>query len=91
MKRLKQDPDVLREYNSTIKDQLQRGIVERVDVTQEDAGVPDKIHYLPHHPVIHRDKDTTMVRVVYDASAHADGPSLNDCLHTGLKLEIRRS
>lgn len=52
MKRLKQDPDVVREYDSTIKDHLQRGIVERVKMTQKDVEVPDKIHYLPHHPYI---------------------------------------
>lgn len=44
----------------------------------------DKIHYLPHHPVIRRDKATTKVRVVYDASARCQyHPSLNDCLYAG--------
>ena len=46
----------------------------------------EKVHYLPHHTVIRRDKDTTKVRVVYDASSRSIGPSLNSCLHTGPKF-----
>ena len=81
-RRLKLDPAILHEYDSTIKSQLEHGIVERVEPS-EDLG---QVHYLPHHAVVRRDKETTKVRVVYDASAHSDGPSLNDCLHAGPKL-----
>ena len=73
------DPAILHEYDSTIKSQLEHGIVE----PSEDLG---QVHYHPHHAVVRRDKETTKVRVVYDASAHSDGPSLNDCLHAGPKL-----
>ena len=41
---------------------------------------------MPHHAVVRRDKATTKVRVVYDASAKAEGPSLNECLHVGSKF-----
>ncbi len=83
MKRLRQDPAILHEYDATIKSQMQQGIVETVTPAGED---PECVHYLPHHAVVRRDKETTKVRVVYDASARADGPSLNDCLHVGPKL-----
>ena len=49
---------------------------------------PGRIHYLPHHAIVRKDKDTTKLRVVYDASAKMDGePSLNDCLVFGPKFD----
>ena len=51
-----------------------------------DDGKPGRVHYLPHHTVIRQDKQTTWVRVVYDASSSSSGPSLNNCLHTGPKF-----
>jgi len=83
LQRLKQNPEILREYNAIILDQLDKGVVERVD--QSDT-TPWKIHYLPHHAVIRRDKETTKLRVVYEASARSNGPSLNNCLYTGPKF-----
>jgi hypothetical protein len=81
LQRLQRDPEVLKEYDAVIKDQLNRGIVEIVD--EKDVGEMGQVHYLPHHAVIRRDKQTTKLRVVYDASAKSSGPSLNDCLYTG--------
>ena len=47
LKRLRREPEILREYNSIIQDQLQCGIIEKVDRTKcPDIG---KVHYLPHH------------------------------------------
>ena len=54
-------------------------------MTQPTLTVGD-LHYLPHHPVVRVDKDTTKLRIVYDASAKGDGPCLNDCLYTGPKF-----
>ena len=84
LRRLKQDPAILEEYNGIIQDQLRRGIIETVP----ECKTPLRItHYLPHHAVVRQDKSTTKVRIVYDASAKtATGPSLNDCLLKGPKF-----
>ena len=55
-------------------------------VSRDEHATFGKIHYIPHHPVTRRDKQTTKVCIVYDASAKRRGPSLNDCLFTGPSL-----
>ena len=57
LRRLQQDKDILREYDSVIKGQIQQGIIETVK--QPDQTVADQIHYLPYHAVVRKDKDTT--------------------------------
>ena len=81
LRRLKQNPQLLSEYDSVIKDQMNKGIVEVVQDPSTDT-CSDRIHYLPHHGVVHQDK-TSKLRIVYDASARTNGPSLNSCLYTG--------
>ena len=79
LRRLRQTPDILQEYDSVIRKQLEQGIVQPAHY----LGVVGEVHYLPHHAVIKQNRETTKVRVVYDASARSGGPSLNSCLHTG--------
>ena len=81
LNRLCKEPEVFKEYDSVIRDQMNKGIVEVVE-SPGNATVGN-VHYLPHHGVIRTDKLTTKLRVVFDASAKSDGASLNDCLHTG--------
>ena len=79
---------MLLEYDSTIQDQIEKGIVEQV--LETDEVFCGRIHYLPHHAIIRQDRETTKVRIVYDASACAVGdPSLNDCLQAGPKYNQR--
>ena len=59
--------------------------MEPID-NQSSVDIPE-VHYLPHHAVVRRDKTTTKLRVVYDASARSNGPSLNDCLNPGPKFD----
>lgn len=84
LNRLRREPEVLKEYDRVIKEQLEKGIIEPV-VEMEGT---EKIHYLPHHAVVRREAKTTKVRVVYDASSKEEkgGVSLNDCLHVGPPL-----
>ena len=84
LRRLRQDAQLLSEYDTVIRDQLDKGVVEFV--TDSSVVDGDRIHYLPHHCVIRQDKDASKLRIVYDASARSTGPSLNDCLYTGPKF-----
>ena len=80
LRRLKSKPEVLKHYDEVIQEQLGKSIIEPVNIEEQQAV--GKVHYLPHREVIRLDKDTTKLRVVYDASAKRGGPSLNDCLYS---------
>ena len=67
LKKLKTTPQLLVEYDKVIKDQLEKGVVE-IAPAQESLN-HDEVHYLPHHAVVRKDRATTKIRVVYDASA----------------------
>ena len=85
LRRLRQDNGILREYDSVFKTQIQQGIVGIVE--QPEQTDAERVHYLPHHTVVRSDKDTTKLRIVYDASSKVNGPSLNECLHAGPKFD----
>ena len=81
LRRLKKDPNMLEKYKSIMEQQEAEGIIEEVD-----EGIPSVVgntYYMPHQAVIREDKDTTKLRIVYDASSKMDELSLNDCLHVG--------
>ena len=84
LRRLRQSPAILHQYNAVIQDQVNKGMVEPVAEPKENNV--RQIHYLPHHAVLREDKATTKLRVVYDASAKTNGPALNDCLYAGPKF-----
>ena len=72
----------MEEYESIIKDQEEKRIIERVTSSKDiEMG---KTHYLSHHPVIRQDKNTKKLRVVDNASTkNSSGTSLNSCLYPG--------
>ena len=84
LRKLKQTPEILKQYDSIITEQLEANVISEVS-TLEQAN---KVSYLPHQAVCRENAETTKVRVVYDASCK-DGKtstSLNDCLHKGPAL-----
>ena len=82
LRKLEKSPPLLKRYDEIIREQLDRGIIEKV--TSDSLEGPIK-HYIPHHPVVTPGKSTTKVRIVYDASAKVrkDETCLNDCLYRG--------
>ena len=82
--KMRKMPEILEEYDSIIKQQLEEGIIE--PVPERPTG--KRITYIPHQPVVREEAATTKIRVVYDASGKAtkEVKSLNDCLHTGPSL-----
>ena len=51
-------------HDTIIKDQLEKGVIEKVDRFNVDGMK----HYIPHHLVITPQKATTQLRIVYDTS-----------------------
>ena len=78
----KRDPSILEAYSKVFKDYEKKGYIQKVsksDVEQQ--------RFLPHFQVIKPSKDTTKVRVVFDAAMKHDGKSLNDSIRSGPKLQ----
>ena len=77
-------PEVGKEYCRTIEKYIEKGYV----VKKENRPSKEEVSwYLPHFPVVRQDKETTKVRIVFDASAKCQGISLNDMIDPGPKLQ----
>ena len=77
---LTKDSNLFFEYDRIINDSLGMGIIEKVPLNENIE--PGTIHYLPHTAVIRSERETTKVRVVFDASSgQSNEPSLNDLLY----------
>ena len=76
-------PDLFKRYNEIIKDQIKSRIIERAP----QSHVVGETHYLPHKLVVRDEKVTTKLRIVFYASAKANGSNrLNDCSYLGPSL-----
>ena len=85
-KGLARKPEIAKEYCRAIEYYIRptKGCVIK---QEESANVESDTWYVPHFPVVRQDKETTKVRIVFDAPAKAKGISLNDVLEPGPKLQ----
>ena len=82
-KRLRKAKNVGQSYSEIIKQYVEKGYVRKVPENEHSKSK----WFLPHFPVMRFDKDTTKIRIVFDASAKCQGTSLNDAIHQGPKLQ----
>ncbi|XP_073967400.1 uncharacterized protein [Choristoneura fumiferana] len=83
-KRLERTPSLKTDYNNVLQEYIDLNHMERI----EGDDSTEKCVYLPHHAVVRDDKETTKVRIVFNASsAGANGVTLNDGLLTGPTLQ----
>ena len=80
VKRLKGQPVLLQKYNDIMNKQEKTGITEAVN--DSEIVKPGGVHYIPQREVVHNDRTTTKVHIVYDASTNKNKHSLN-MLETG--------
>ena len=80
--KLSKIPELLKQYDKIIDEQLDKIVIERVTANSEEGPLK---YYIPHHPVITPSKSTTKIRIVYDASdkTRKSAQSLNNCLCRG--------
>ena len=80
LKQLAKDDALLKNYDTILKEYLQEGIIRKA------SNIPNKgyVHYLPHRPVIRNNRETSNIRIVFDASVKFKNEKfLNDVLDPG--------
>ncbi|XP_064469857.1 uncharacterized protein LOC135384591 [Ornithodoros turicata] len=79
-RRFSSAPEVLRQYDNTIREYFVEGRAEQVTSPDPDRN----LYYLPHHAVVRSETATTKIRIVFDASSYIAGqPSFNNVLSKG--------
>ena len=83
--KLQKKPELLKEYDKIIKEQLSSDVIEIVPENEIKSKDKKDVHYIPHHAVIRQNRETTKLCVVYDGSAKSQDQqhAINDCLETG--------
>lgn len=85
LERKLQNPELRASYNEVVQDYIENDYLSEVPPDSEDYS---QGYFIPHHAVVRRDKETTKVRIVLDASTKCHNDiSLNDILHTGPNLQ----
>ena len=78
----KKNPDIMEAYNEVFDDYEKKAYIQRVPKSEVKEQ-----WFLLHFPVIKLTRETTKVRVVFDAAMKYEGKSLNDSIRPGPKLQ----
>ena len=75
-------------YDEIYEEYEQNKIFEKLpfDEVPKTLG---QVNYLPHRPVLRKDKETTKIQSVLNASCASDRPFLNDCVYSCPKLLLK--
>ena len=73
---------MMEKYDVIMEDYLDKSIIDNCTHIQTDCS-----RYVPHHPVVRSQAESTKLRIVFDASAKGQHDiSINDCLYEGPNL-----
>jgi hypothetical protein len=75
-------PNIMKAYSHVFEEYEKKDYIKEVTKSETKEQ-----WFLPHFPVIRLDKDTTKVRVLFDAAMKHEGQSLNDAIRPGPKLQ----
>ncbi|GFR14990.1 integrase catalytic domain-containing protein [Trichonephila clavata] len=64
--RFREENSLYENYTSVLDSQLIDGIIESENTENLNQNL---IYYMPHHPIIRNDKETTKLIIVFDASS----------------------
>lgn len=85
-RKLQKDQHLKQRYKQVLDEYLSLGHMEQINQSKGEQA--KQFTYLPHHAVIREDKETTKVRIVFDASCKGTNRvSLNDDLMVGPTLQ----
>jgi len=82
-KRLQRNVEIAKAYQDTMSKHLEKRYIKQVDCTENEGAT----WYLPRFAVVKRDRSSTKIRIVFDASARYHDVALNDIVFQGPKLQ----
>ncbi len=70
----------MKEIDEKFQDQITKGYIEKIDLKKENINRKDS-YFLSYFPVVNRTKNTSSLRIVFDAKAKdKSGSSLNGAI-----------
>ena len=79
---LMKQPDHANTYNAQIKEMEEMKISRKI-TEQEKKDCLEPVHYITHHAVVHPEKKSTLIRIVFNSLASFKSHTLNNYWYKG--------